>query len=1648
MTARAMTNRRTLLAGTALAATLGLAGWAAPAAAQGFNGTGTVVSGASIGSGNATITVNAAEAIINWNVPGASTATNVPFLSQGNSVTFQDGTALANYTVLNRVFPVDAGSGAALNATISLDGTITSTITSKPGGNILFYSPHGIITNIGTATTSINVGSLLLTTSDIDTSNGGSLYTFQTGGLSKVGFLAATDGNATVKVGAGTTITASGNPTSSLAGYVGIFAPRIEQGGTVRASGAVGYAAGETGQFTFTDGLVSILISVGTDETQHQGIVHTGTTGGPAVGGPTPRNIQMVAMPKNTALTMLLGGSIGFDNVVATPDGSAVVLSAGWQPTTTAAEIALGLGNMTINNATIAGDPTVWATGTLTVAPQFISAAQPGLTRFAGLTQFNVGNKLVMDAGTDTGSLIDFTSTLQVNALRVSTGEDVRITSTGGTIAVVGDATIDDTGQAAFTSVPPTTGADGVGGNVAIFIDKGSLTVGGDFTVTANGIDEDGGDFGGNGIAQSIDMRVSGGGTISAVGPLAFAADGFGGFAANDGGTGGTGTGGVLTLRDDGGLLDFPSVDLSAKGFGASGLAATPVPSDGLGGQIAVIIAGKAQSWASLTANASAFNDGGNVAGNALGNLGGVKLQVTGTGDLTLGDLTLTNDAVIQSGGGTANIGKAGGLDLLVNAGGKLTVTGATQLSASALNPLGNPQIGSDMTGGQLAVTVDGAGSTLKVGYFTAYADAEIAGAGQIGGTALAGTAAVGATNGGLLQIVTGTGPTTPQFQLGAVAHAGYGPVSSSIQGNIARLYVQGGTIDAAGIDLNVSAAAVGDGTAYDGNNTGFDATGGKASVEMLSGGIGAGKITAGNLFVNAKGEALTLINTGPTPATNPFADYTGPLDATRVVVTGSGGTGTGGTARLVVDSGTLDTGSIFLHANGLGGPGAYNFLSATPLTAGDGIGGQVFYDQSGGTVSAVTLNMLSQGQGGGAYGSLLFDAPAAIPGVGLGGLARATLSGGSTSLSSALRISATAIGGDGGNVQSNGASVSATAGAIGDDSLGLAELLMPAGSTANLTALSTIVDASATGGGAGRDLSSGIFANGGAALGGTARISLADGAFDLGITNALAGALGGPGATGGDATGGTAAFLLVDTLAAPATTRITKGLLVLATPSGGAGNVIDGVATPGTTKLTVRAGRATSALVVNGDLDGENLGIIIPGDGFVGNFGSIPVQVNGTFLVRTSRDINMSVDAGGGVNATGQIQLASGGAITTTGDGVLSALQSVRIDAFKSINMAGLSAGTSTLLLASDPATGLDGPITVSALSSGGLVTAFGSSVDITSPGALSFDTSAASAGDFAAQAAGNLTVGQIDATGLVKLASTSGNLRNTAAVTGNAIQLQAGGNVAADAALNTTTTLSATAGGTFTSALALNVPGNTSIDAAGGITVPSLTSGGTTFLRSSGAPLALTLTSTGAVTLSAQSATIISPSALTFASATTTAGNLTITTPSTLTLGGASSSAALNLNAGSLLTVNGLAEGATITVRSRDIAIGSTGRLGRRGLTTTIALINTAPLGGTIIGGTGQAEVWSLDGAEVGRLFADQSIAISPAPVGNAASAGSTAGPTSIGATALSYGTASTANLGSGGQFIVTTPGAIQVNGPVNLATSTNADGLQLTG
>lgn len=348
-------QRAVLAQSSALALATGLLFSSDTALAQSFEATGTVVEGSATiieGTGTTDVTVNSNSAVIDWDPFDDSGFGDILFQQNGTTATFTNGTGVTDFAVLNRILPVNP------NSRIVFDGTVISRIQdgmggSVAGGTVFFYTPGGIV--IG-ANATFDVGNLGLTTAEPVTDGFGN---FMFG--DQVIFQNA-DPNSLIEIQQGAVIDAL-----SEGSYVAMFAPRIRQAGDVYVNGQAVYAAGEAGSITFSpDGLFDIQIDVGS-EAGFGSIEHSGSTGGPASSGAGDNHrIYMVAIPKNTSMTMVIqgGSQLGFDIAQsASMEGETVVLAAGYN--VTAGEIeelpnpaALGNSFLTIdnNNGPMPGD--------------------------------------------------------------------------------------------------------------------------------------------------------------------------------------------------------------------------------------------------------------------------------------------------------------------------------------------------------------------------------------------------------------------------------------------------------------------------------------------------------------------------------------------------------------------------------------------------------------------------------------------------------------------------------------------------------------------------------------------------------------------------------------------------------------------------------------------------------------------------------------------------------------------------------------------------------------------------------------------------------------------------------------------------------------------------------------------------------------------------------------------------------------------------------------------------------------------------------------------------------------------------------------------------------------------------------------------
>lgn len=966
---------RLRLAASSGALILALTLAARPAQAQSFNATATPGLGApsiSTGAGTTTITINAQESVIDWNA--LTFASTAPFIFQnaGTTATFTNpvsGPPLTDYTVLNRIFLSNPASGAPVLRAVQFDGTVTSTLNGNVMGNIWFYSPTGIIAGAGSL---FNVGSLVLTTNDIDTTGG--LY----GSGNSIRFRGVAGSTGYVDINAGATLRTTNNKVTSQ--YVALVAPRVVQAGTIQADGQVALVGAEQADISINLGLLNLVVSQGT--TDANGIVHTGTTTGAATTSAANKQvIQMVAMPKNTALTMMLSGNIGYTPAaLASNEGSAVVLSAGYGSYVPRATQALALGNMTIADATIRNALTANATDTILVQPTATNAVN-----FQADASLTAGKQINVIADDD--SQVSATGKLDLKSGFFETGGKVNVraintttTSPVGRIAVTGDLTIDTSGAADPTDPIAATSAAVTGGTVLLDAQRGTISSAG-LTIKANAQSADAVTTAGNAGAGKISVQTAGGGSITA-GIVDLQARGTGGTADSQGGRG---SGGTIEVLDQGGTLNFTNVTASSIGRGGVANTAAGRGGDGIGGAVTVDIQGNTAGWSRLTADTSATAGlplvPGSHSGNAFSQNEAIILHVgNGANFYVQGDITLDANALAGIDGTPGNtFADAGGISVSVD--GKATlysggISGATgnivaradaRIDAQSYRPdvLYTP----NTFGGLVSVTADG--GSIRLDHIYASATAEGAGAATAAGQALGGSIQVGAINGGQFGATsTAVGAPNDPFGSGnltldAGATGAGGPSSANATGGSATLYVENGTLAVNGqttVKANAGASQ------FDGQLTGgaFVAQGGTATLETRLG-TGTGSITLADAAISADGNNNGASGNGLGGTAQVAAD--GDLVSAQALTlsadgTGAfGGAGQGGTASLSgTNAGTIRTISTGLSARGIGGSGA-------PVggTAGKGTGGAITLSDTGSTLDLGQVQLGVRARGGSA---------------------------------------------------------------------------------------------------------------------------------------------------------------------------------------------------------------------------------------------------------------------------------------------------------------------------------------------------------------------------------------------------------------------------------------------------------------------------------------------------------------------------------------------------------------------------------------------------------------------------------------------------------------------------------------------------------
>jgi filamentous hemagglutinin family protein len=1347
-----------LLTGCAVAALF--AGMPQQAAAQSFNGTPQVVAGdagITTGPGTTTVDVFLPETVINWYSFADVDPKAIDFQPAGTTAKFVGSANVGDYTVLNRILPLN-GNSLPTDATVAFNGTVSSTLFGgAPGGNIWFYSPTGIIAG---PTATFNVGSLILTTDDIqfvpgvpDISNG-SIY--GPGGV--IQFRGAPDSTGFVDIQPRAQITASGN-----SAYVALVAPRVQQGGSVSADGPIGYVGAEQVDLTINAGLFDIAILAGT--TDPNGVVHTGTTTGPAsTSFFDQQQIMMVAMPKATALTMLLSGSIGYTPAAsAFDDGSSIILSAGYAKPIPTVETADSLGKISIDNATFGNPVRAYATGNIAIK------ANEGAVSFG--SSANLFAQDAIDVTLAAGQSLSAAEFLSFNAGRsgkggtidIAVGPDAFLT-TGGYLDLNTSSNVVPFGALATV--------DAFGGAVTVDVNGGTLSATG-ITGSANAYGGYDPLLGGLAQAGSTSFTARNGGTISGS-YLSAVAYAYGGSSDEIGGDAIAGSGSLSSLN---GIVDLDSFVVDARAYGGSG---TKGSGAATGGKATLLLDGGTYDWDDVNLLTDAYASFGDAQGNgAQGLANAIDVSLLNGATVVLNQIDLSADAFGSFDAPGDSFVRAGGIDISLASGSSLTFANLSATADADINvpflffDSAGPATTPDTFGGTISLTADGATISGQSAGFSA--DAYQLGALDDAGTATGGTVAFSLLNESSLTLNSGEGSSS--LNLSAGGYGAIGESAADATGGTASLTISDSSVNVSGTINVMAAGAANDFAALvpsGSNPVGFNTTGGTATVSLLSSGAGTTSLTASELIVDASGDASTpefYFNGGEA---YPTGYYGGPFQA-------DGGVGTGGTATLNLAGGVFTVDDTLITADGYGGLSAASF-SGSPFRSGDGHGGTAAMTMSDGSNTIGSLTISAAGYGGDGSPTGDVGTVPALAGDGFGGYASLTVGGGMLQ-AGILTLDASGFGGVGGDGPDDSSDTAATDGGTGTG--GTARLVSTAGNTGQLTIPSLTITSSGIGG-SGGVAAIGSNGSGGNGMGGTAEGQFADGAFALGPITINADGTGGDGVDGGEGSGGIARFLLDDTGLGPGGTRTIEGLSLSASGLGGNGTGGIAQSDAGLVQLSFDA---AGPLTIDGDLVVVATGSrSASGDGFNGGFSGTPIQVTGDTSINTTRDATITATAP--LQTGGNLQIT---ARKLSGTGQFGAGGFASIDADQGIALDKLSAGTTTTLHATN------GAVSIADLRSSGLVGVFARSIDITSGAGLDFEDAIASAGNLAITTQLDLSTGSATATGDVSLRSLGGDIHTIGHTGGAAITLEAAGDVQVDHSLDASGAFTVAAGGTF---------------------------------------------------------------------------------------------------------------------------------------------------------------------------------------------------------------------------------------------------------
>lgn len=1101
------------------------------------------------------VTISSAENIITWSpLDTANSDDAINILPDGTGLTFVGPSS--GYTILNRILPSGVDSSGDPRA-IAFGGDVRARLGASDGsigGNIWFYSPGGIV--IG-STASFDVGSLVLTTNEIDTSGG--LF----GSDGQIRFRGAADSSAAIVIESGARIDALNEDS-----YVALVAPRVVQGGTVTVNGSTAYIAAEQADLTINEGLFDIVVTVGT--TDANGIVHTGTTTGPAEvptpAGPggippataDPHAAYLVAVAKNDAVTMLVSGNLGYTAAVgAAQEDGEIILSGGYNVfaggSSDDPEVILADGPVNANavnvefggaDLTLSNDMTGQTTGAIDLT-------------FSGAT---------FDAQED---------------LALRSAESIGLTLGNGGLAVGGNLVLDVSATGATDLAPGSNGENASGGAITLDVGDGGILSAGNINLLAHAAAGLGVDSAGTATGGTIDISLSGTGAITTGIMLVNATA----IDATDSSNltpqiGGDSVGGTINLDVSGGALTVAQLTLDTSATAALGSSSLQASNDASAGTISASFTGGTHAVDFLTLQSSAQTatsfDSGGTARDGVAAGGTVSLLVDGA-TLTIANslridantdgqtpmaaasavsltvrnsatLDILNDLDISTSASGGNLGVenwAGTIDILADAA-DLTFDDLSLNAFSLLGDFGGSEPADGAAGGAITITATGGGQIVGDGFASIDAGANGT-TGSDGATGLGGTIVFDA-NGGTIQIggtsfIDASGVGNSNSDPADLANRGLGT-----GGTITYRIRNAGTMSFANVFANSDGSVqfniegggiepVGEGGLGIGGQVVLDLIDGTFTANSFnigangSGGPGGGDIVSLPTFTAPAPFDLDYSSrpAGFLPAS--VAPFALPVDPGA-----NGGGGTGGTVTFNLDGGTATLNNLTISANGIGGAGGDGNGDAG-IGAGDGgngLGGAATFNAVSGSLTVTnTLTVTANGTGGnGGYGD---GTDAGSGGNGQGGTATFDLDGSATIDASIVLVTTN---GTGGNGDTGGQSFGGLDGGVGGDggtgTGGDATFNNTAGtiSFASLTAQST-----GTGGDGGSNVGFSIGdavddgGAGGDGIGGTATINLNQDDLTDPVYTVEANGVGGSGGSGldagdgGNAFGGTAAL-------------------------------------------------------------------------------------------------------------------------------------------------------------------------------------------------------------------------------------------------------------------------------------------------------------------------------------------------------------------------------------------------------------------------------------------------------------------------------------------------------------------------------------------